>query len=329
MKAFSFIQASSLGHAAAESAAMGTSFIAGGTNIVDLMKLNVESPSRLVDVTKLGMNQIESDSHGNLRIGAMVRNSELAEHRLVKERFAVLSEAILSGASPQLRNMATTGGNLLQKTRCPYYRDVAFACNKRSPGSGCPAIEGHNRNQAILGGSEHCIAVNPSDMNVALMALGAMIHLHDGKNERAVPIQDFYLLPGGTPHQEFAMMRGEIITAVTVNAQPKGAKSLYVKLRDRASYEFALASCAAIMKISSGVVESVQIAFGGVGTVPWRANRAEQSLKGKAPTTQNFADAADAELIGAAVQSENAFKVELIKRCTVYTLSQLANGGAL
>jgi xanthine dehydrogenase YagS FAD-binding subunit len=296
-------------------------FVAGGTNLVDLMKLNVERPQLVVDINGLPLDKIEQLPNGGLRIGALVRNSDLAYDATVKRDYAVLSEALLSGASPQLRNMATTGGNLLQRTRCVYFRDTAHACNKREPGTGCSALEGHNRMLAILGTSEDCIASNPSDMNVALTALEATINIQGPKGERSVPINDFYLLPGKTPNRETVLEPGDLITAVTLAAPTTGTRSLYLKLRDRAAYEFALTSAAIVMKVEGNKVRHIRVALGGVGTRPWRSLEAERALEGKEVSAVNFRHAAEAALQGAHPASENAFKVELSKRCLVRALT--------
>jgi xanthine dehydrogenase YagS FAD-binding subunit len=298
-------------------------FIAGGTNLVDYMKLNVETPKQLVDVNALPLTGIEPLPKGGLKIGALARNSEVAHHESVQTQYPVLSQAILSGASTQLRNMASTAGNLLQKTRCVYYRDTAYACNKRQPGSGCSAIDGHNRMLAILGTSDHCIASNPSDQNVALVALDATVHITGLKGERSVPIAQFYLLPGKTPERETVLEAGDLITAVSIPALPQGSKSLYLKLRDRTSYEFALASAAVVVKQNGSHVEFVRVALGGVGAIPWRSLEAEKALHGKTATPANFRHAAEAALRGARPQSQNAFKVELAKRCLVHALTKV------
>ena len=298
-------------------------YIAGGTNLVDYMKLNVEAPRQLVDINGLDLGKIEPLPGGGLRIGALARNSAVAYDETVKQQYPVLSLAILSGASTQLRNMATTAGNLLQKTRCVYYRDTAYGCNKRQPGTGCSAIGGHNRMMAILGTSETCIASNPSDQNVALAALEATIHVTGAKGERSIPIAQFYLLPGDTPDRETVLEPGDLITHVTVPALPAGAKSFYLKLRDRASYEFALASAAVVVKQSGGRIEFVRVAMGGVGTVPWRSHEAEKALQGKVATPANFRAAADAALRGARPQTQNGFKVELAKRCLTHALAEV------
>jgi xanthine dehydrogenase YagS FAD-binding subunit len=295
-------------------------FIGGGTTLVDLMKLGVETPPALVDVTGLPLTTIETLPNGGLRIGAMVRNSDLANHPEVVKNYAVLSLALLSGASPQLRNMATTGGNLLQRTRCPYFRDLTSGgCNKRNPGTGCAAIEGHHRMMAVLGTSEHCIATHPSDMCVAMTALEAVIHIQGAKGQRAVPIGEFYKLPGDTPNIENALEPGDLITHVELPPAPN-TKQVYLKLRDRASYEFALASAAVVARVEGGHIRSVRIALGGVGTRPWRSHEAEAALTGKAATPANFKLAAEAALKNAKPHPENAFKVELSRRCIVRTL---------
>src|ERR671935_745678 len=246
-------------------------FVAGGTTLIDLMKLNVETPSRVLDINRLPLDKIEPTRDGGLKIGATVRNSDLAYHPSVQKDYSVLSQAILQGASAQIRNMATTAGNLLQRTRCMYFRDTAMACNKREPGSGCAAITGANRSLAILGTSEHCIATNPSDMNVAMAALEATIHVRGTKGERSIPIAEFHLLPGNTPHRETVLEPGDLITHVTLPPPIRGSKQLYLKLRDRASYEFALASAAVVLNIANGKLTRVRIALGGVGTKPWRS----------------------------------------------------------
>lgn len=321
MNQFTYEQPGSVSQAVGAAGANGSKFIAGGTTLVDLMKLYVETPSTLVDVTTLPLAQVEETPNGGLRVGAMVRNSDLANHPVVMQKYAVLSQAILSGASPQLRNMATTGGNLLQRTRCPYFRDLTSgACNKRNPGTGCSAIEGFHRTMAVLGTSEHCIATHPSDMCVAMTALEATIFIEGAKGKRSVPIGEFYKLPGDTPHIENVLAPGELITHVELPAAA-GTKQVYLKLRDRASYEFALASAAVVAKVEGGHVRSVRIAMGGVGTRPWRAHEAEAVLTGKAATPANFKAAAEAALRGAKPHTENAFKVELAKRCVVRTLT--------
>jgi xanthine dehydrogenase YagS FAD-binding subunit len=302
--------------------AVGSSghFIAGGTTLVDLMKLGVEQPPALVDVTALPLAKIETLPNGGLRIGAMVRNADLAHHPEVLKNYPVLSQALLSGASPQLRNMATTGGNLLQRTRCPYFRDLTSGgCNKRNPGTGCSAIEGHHRMMAVLGTSEHCIATHPSDMCVAMTALEAVIFVEGSKGKRSIAIGDFYKLPGDTPNIENVLDPGDLITHVEL-PPAIGNKQVYLKLRDRASYEFALASAAVVAKIDGGHIRSVRVAMGGVGTRPWRSHEAEAALTGKTASPANFKSAAEAALRNAKPHTENAFKVELARRCVARAL---------
>ena len=297
-------------------------FIGGGTTLIDLMKLDVETPRRLIDINRLDLARTERRADGSLRIGAMVRNSDLAQDPNVLRDYPVLSQALLSGATGQLRNMATTGGNLLQRTRCQYFRDLGYTqCNKRTPGSGCAAIDGPNRIHAILGASEHCIATHPSDMAVAMMALEARIHILGSQGEREIPIGDFYLLPGSTPHLENVLKPGDLITHVTLSPLAAGTRSHYLKLRDRASYEFALASAAVVIQAESGRIRKARIAFGGIGTRPWRSPEAEHALEGKAAHEATFRAAADAALRNAKPQRDNAFKVELARRCLVRALT--------
>ncbi len=296
-------------------------FVAGGTNLLDMMKLTVERPAQVVDINGLPMDQVVVTPAGGLVIGALARNADVAHHPIVLRDYPVLSQAYLSGASPQLRNMATTGGNLLQRTRCVYFRDTAHGCNKRDPGTGCSAIDGHNRMLAILGTSKECIATNPSDQNVALTALEATVQIQGAKGSHTVPIADFYLLPGTTPYRETVLEPGDVITSVTLPPPPPGTKSLYLKLRDRAAYEFALASAAVVVKVSSGKVEYARVALGGVGTKPWRSHEAEAALRGHAADAVSFRRAAEAAMKDAHPQSENGFKVELAKRCLVRALT--------
>jgi xanthine dehydrogenase YagS FAD-binding subunit len=301
-------------------------FLGGGTTLLDLMKLNVETPTRVLDINPFPLDKIEDTSEGGLKIGATVRNSDLANHPRVLRDYAVLSQAILSGASGQIRNMATTAGNLVQRTRCVYFRDTAMPCNKREPGTGCPAITGSNRTLAILGTSNHCIATNPSDMCVAMAALDAVIHLEGPKGTRTIPIGDFHLLPGDTPDRETVLEPGDLITHVTLPPPIAGSEQVYLKLRDRASYEFALASAAVVMTVDGGNVSYIRIALGGVGTKPWRSPEAEAVLAGKPANAEGFLRAAEAALRDAKPQSENKFKIELAKRCLVHTLQTAANG---
>jgi xanthine dehydrogenase YagS FAD-binding subunit len=295
-------------------------FVAGGTTLLDLMKLNVETPARVLDINRLQLDRIETTPDGGLKIGATVRNSDLAHHPTVQRDYSVLSQAILNGASAQLRNMATTAGNLLQRTRCMYFRDTAMPCNKREPGTGCPAITGSNRMLAILGASEHCIATNPSDMCVAMAALEATIHVQGAKGSRAIPMADFHLLPGSTPNRETVLEPGDLITHVTLPPPIVGSKQVYLKLRDRASYEFALASAAVVITVANGNVTKARIALGGVGTKPWRSPEAEAALVGKPANATNFRKSADAAMRHAKAQSENGFKIELAKRCLAHAV---------
>ena len=296
-------------------------FIAGGTTLVDLMKLDVERPEQVVDINTLPLAEIQPAPGRGLVIGALARNSAVAHHPVVQRDYAVLSQALLSGASPQLRNMATTSGNLLQRTRCPYFRDTAHVCNKREPGTGCSAIGGHNRMLAILGTSKDCIASNPSDQNVALTALEATIQVQGVNGKRSIPIQDFYLKPGSTPNRENVLEPGDLIVSVTLPAPDSGTRSHYLKLRDRAAYEFALASAAIVIKVSGNRIERARAALGGVGTVPWRSHEAEHVLEGQAVNAAIFRKAAEAALKDAQPASENGFKVELAKRCIVRALT--------
>ena len=295
-------------------------FVAGGTTLLDLMKLNVETPARVVDINRLPLDKIEATPDGGLKIGATVRNSDLANDPTVKRDYAVLSQAILSGASAQLRNMATTAGNILQRTRCIYFRDTAMSCNKREPGTGCAAITGANRMLAILGTSEHCIATNPSDMCVAMAVLEATVHVQGPNGARAIPIGDFHLLPGSTPDRETVLESGDLITYVTLPPPVAGSKQVYLKLRDRTSYEFALASAAVVITLTGGNVTRARVALGGVGTKPWRSPEAEAALVGQAVDPANFRKAAEAALRDAKPQSENGFKIELAKRCLTHAL---------
>ncbi|HEX6553198.1 MAG TPA: xanthine dehydrogenase family protein subunit M [Ktedonobacteraceae bacterium] len=298
-------------------------FLGGGTNLVDLMKLGVAQPDLLVDVSRLPYNRIELLSDGGVRIGAAVRNSELAADRMIRTRYPMLAQALLSGASGQLRNMATTGGNLLQRTRCDYFQDVSKPCNKREPGSGCPAREGYHRMMAILGTSEACIATHPSDMAVALVALDAVVHVSGPNGERTIPLVDFHRLPGNEPERETVLEHGELITAVDLPPLPFATRSRYRKVRDRASYAFALVSVAAALSVTGGIVQDVRIALGGVAPVPWRAWRAEAELRGKPATEEMFRRAADAELADARPLPGNAFKVPLARNTLVRTLLEL------
>ncbi|HEY2015628.1 MAG TPA: xanthine dehydrogenase family protein subunit M [Bryobacteraceae bacterium] len=298
-------------------------FIAGGTCLLDLMKLDVETPERLIDIHRLQLEEITETADGGVRIGAMARNSAVAYHPLIRERYPLLSDAILSGASPQLRNMATVGGNLLQRTRCTYFRDVHWACNKRVPGSGCAAQEGHHRNHAIFGTSEACFATHPSDMCVALLALEATVEIEGATGKRRVGAEDFHRLPGDTPDVETVLEPGELITAVEVPRTAAGWRARYEKVRDRASYEFALVSVGAMLDFREGRIQQVRVAFGGVGTKPWRAAEVETLLTGKAAAPELFREAAEVAVREAAPRRDNRFKVKLLKRTVVRTLEDL------
>jgi xanthine dehydrogenase YagS FAD-binding subunit len=313
MRAFTYQRADSVTHAAA-AIKSGTKVIAGGTNLLDLMKLQVETPSSLIDINRLPLDQIEETPDGGLRIGALVRNSDLAADPRVRQRYGVLSRALLAGASAQLRNKATTGGNLLQRTRCYYFYDITKPCNKRNPGSGCAALAGFNRIHAILGTSDHCIATHPSDMAVAMRALDANIetvnHNGDGK---VIPIAEFHRLPGNTPEIETSLGAGEIITAVTLPPPPPGVQ-VYRKVRDRASYAFALVSVAAIVDSARGRIRSARLAFGGLAQKPWRSAPAEETLADAPATAASFNTAANAVLEGARGFGGNDFKIPLTRR---------------
>ena len=299
-------------------------YLGGGTNLVDLMKLGVESPDVLVDVTRLPHDRIEELDGGGLRIGAAVRNSDLAADRRVREAYPVLAQSVLAGASGQLRNMATVGGNLLQRTRCAYFTDVTKACNKREGGTGCPARAGHHRNHAILGHSEACVATHPSDMAVALAALGATVHVEGHDGPRTIPMPGLHRLPGDEPQRDTELRPGELVTAVELPALELARRSAYRKVRERASFAFALVSVAAALDVRDGVVEDCRIALGAVAHVPWRALRAEEALRGRPATEAAFGEAADAELAAADPLPENAFKVPLARRVIVRTLEELS-----
>jgi xanthine dehydrogenase YagS FAD-binding subunit len=322
---FQYTKAADVSQAVASKASAGAKFVAGGTTLIDLMKLEVERPKLLIDINGLPLERIERDTAGGLKIGAMVRNSDLAHDEQVQRSYPVLSEALLSGASPQLRNMATTGGNLLQRARCYYFRDVNYPCNKREPGSGCSAMEGYNRIHAVLGTSQHCIATHPSDMAVAMMALDATIVVSGQSGSRGIPIGKFYLLPGATPDRENVLGPGEIITHVTLPALSPNAKSHYLKRRDRASYEFALASAAVIVELDGRKIRKAQVALGGVGTIPWRSPEAEHELTGAEATERAFHKAAEAALRTAKGRKDNGFKIELAKRTLVRALQTVTS----
>jgi len=298
-------------------------FLGGGTNLVDLMKLGVAKPDLLVDVAHLPYDRVELLPDGGIRIGAAVRNSDLAADRTIRTRYPVLAQALLAGASGQLRNLATTGGNLLQRTRCVYFQDVSKPCNKREPGSGCPAREGYHRTLAILGASEACIATHPSDMAVALVALDAVVRVLGPNGERTIPLTSFHRLPGDEPQRDTMLEHGELITAVDLPSLSFATHSHYRKVRDRASYAFALVSVAAAIDVADGMVRDVRIAFGGVAHAPWRATKAESVLRGAPATEEVFRRAADAELADAQPLRDNAFKVPLARNILVRTLLDL------
>ncbi|MFE1795496.1 FAD binding domain-containing protein [Streptomyces sp. NPDC059517] len=299
-------------------------FLGGGTNLVDLMKTGVERPGRLVDVRELPLDRIESTEDGGLRIGATVTNSDLAAHPDVRRRYPALTQAVLAGASGQLRNMATVGGNLLQRTRCGYFADVTKPCNKRDPGSGCPAIEGEHHNHAILGASDHCVATHPSDLGVALTAFDAVVTYETADGPGVLPLTDFYLPVGDTPHLETALPPGALITGVVLPPAPVAANSRYRKVRERASYAFAIGSIAAALDVRDGVVHEVRLAFGAVASRPWRARAAEAALTGGPVDAAAFAAAADAELAAARPLPHNGYKVTLMRNLVVAVLSELA-----
>jgi xanthine dehydrogenase YagS FAD-binding subunit len=299
-------------------------FLGGGTNLVDLIRRDVERPDTVVDVTALPLHDITELADGTLRIGALVRNSHLAAHPLVRTRYPVLTQAILMGASGQLRNMATVGGNLLQRTRCHYFYDTTAACNKREPGTGCAALTGFARNHAILGTSEHCIATHPSDMSVALTALDATVEVESTRGRRRIPIAAFHVPPGSTPQVDTTLSGDELITAVELPPLPAARNSRYRKVRDRASYAFALVSVAAALRVHDDRITEVRLALGGVATHPWRARRAEEALRGAPATEASFTAAAEAELAAATPRPDNAFKVELARRTITATLRTLA-----
>jgi xanthine dehydrogenase YagS FAD-binding subunit len=303
-------------------------FLAGGTNLIDHMRLGVAEPDMLVDVSHLGLDRVEELPDGGIRVGAMVRNSDLAADRTIRTRYPVLAQALLSGASGQLRNMATTGGNLLQRTRCVYFQDVTKACNKRSPGSGCPAREGFHRELAILGASEACIATHPSDMAVALVALDATVRVLGPTGERSLPLVDLHRLPGDDPGRDTTLQRDELVTSVDIPPLDFARRSMYRKVRDRASYAFALVSVAVALDLADGIVRDVRIGLGGVAHKPWRAVRAEAVLRGQAANEASFRQAADAELAEARPLRDNAFKVPLARNVLVRCLLDLSQGPA-
>jgi len=325
MKPYHYEQARDIpGAVAALAEQPNATYLAGGTNLVDLMKLEIMTPDVLVDVRRLPSDRIEETEDGGVRIGAAVTNSDLAADRTIRSRYPVLSQALLSGASGQLRNLATTGGNLLQRTRCVYFYDTTTPCNKREPGSGCSAIEGHNKDHAILGASEHCVATHPSDMAVAMTALEAFVNVHGPDGERRIPIEDLHRLPGDEPERDTTLEHGELITAVDLPPLDLAYNSKYRKVRERASYAFALVSVAAALDVEDGVVRDVRLALGGVAHKPWRATKAEEVLRGEPAGEENFRAAAEIELEDARPLRENAFKVPLARNVITRTLLELS-----
>jgi xanthine dehydrogenase YagS FAD-binding subunit len=326
MNNFEYARASDVAEAVRMKAADPTAkFIAGGTNLVDLMKYHVERPARLIDISRLPLTAVEENGDGGVKIGALVPNSDLAYHPLIERSYPLLSSAILAGASQQLRNMASTGGNLLQRTRCPYFYDVATPCNKRTPGAGCSAISGLNRGHAILGTSDACIATHPSDMAVALAALDALVHVAGPSGGRTIALTDFHRLPGDTPEIDNNLRSDEIITAIELPRQGFASHYSYLKIRDRLSYAFALVSVAAALELENGRIRLARLALGGVAHKPWRDTTAEALLRGEAPGRELFAAAADALLKNAKGFKHNEFKISLARRAVVRTLTQAAN----
>jgi xanthine dehydrogenase YagS FAD-binding subunit len=330
MKNFAYSRAESVeGAVSLLSGHPNSKFLGGGTNLVDLMRENIEQPDALIDVTRLPSGGINELPDGGLSIAAAVKNSAVANHRSVRERYPVLSQAILFGASGQIRNMATTGGNLMQRTRCYYFYDQAARCNKRTPGSGCDAIGGFNRMHAILGASDSCIATHPSDMCVALAALDATVHVQGARGERDIPMKDFHRLPGDTPHVETSLLPDELITAIQLPPLSFAKNSRYRKVRDRASYAFALVSVAAALETENGSIRNVRLALGGVAHKPWRAYKAENMMIGANASRETFERAAEAELSDARGYGHNDFKIELAKRVITSVLSELAEVGGI
>ena len=327
MRNFSYVRATSVKEAVQQAATGNSMFIAGGTNLVDRMKVFLDEPSQLIDITRLDMTRIEQTRDG-LRLGALVSNTAVADHPEVRRNYPMLARAILLGASQQIRNVATTGGNLLQWTRCPYYYDTAFDCNKREPGSGCAALTGINRIHALLGASDQCVAVHPSDMCVPLAALDAIVEVESPKGKRQIPFTDFHRLPGNTPQRDTNLEPGELITALILPPAPF-ANSVYLKLRDRASYAFALVSVAAAVEVADSRIKTARLAMGGMAHKPWRFTEAESFLTGKAATTETFQQAAEIALQGAKPLAYNGFKVELAKRAIRRALTVSAKGGGI
>ncbi|WP_456269250.1 xanthine dehydrogenase family protein subunit M [Kushneria sp. AK178] len=325
MREFDYARADSTDQAVSSHGGVDqAAYLAGGTTLLDLVKIDIMRPDQVVDINRLELNDIETLDDGRTRIGALVTNTALARNERIQRDYAVLSEALLSGATTQLRNKATTAGNVMQRVRCPYFRDGVSNCNKREPGSGCAAIEGHNRSvHAVLGTSEHCIATHPSDMCVAMAAIGATVTVEGPEGQREIDFLDFHLLPGDTPEREHNLKPGELITHVTLDAPLDNSRSGYLKLRDRASYQFALASSAVIVRLDGDTIREARVALGGVGTKPWRAHEAEQALKGQQASEANFQKAAEIALQGATPYEHNAFKVPLGQQAVVRNLTTL------
>ncbi|RMQ40909.1 hypothetical protein ALQ04_00940 [Pseudomonas cichorii] len=325
MRTFDYARAASPAQAILSAAGQGQRFyLAGGTTLLDLVKLDVMQPEQLVDINRLDLKQVELLADGRVRVGALVSNTDLANHALIRERYPLLSQALLAGASTQLRNKATTAGNIMQRVRCNYFRDGVSACNKRQPGSGCAAIGGLNRSvHAVLGTSEHCIATHPSDMCVAMAAIGAQVTVQDSSGTREIGFADFHLLPGDTPWREHALAAHELITHVTLDAPLQGSRSSYLKLRDRTSYQFALASSAVILVMDGTRIVDARIALGGVGTKPWRAVDAEQVLIGQQATAQTFEQVAERAMAGSRAYEHNAFKIPLGRQVIIRNLRDL------
>jgi xanthine dehydrogenase YagS FAD-binding subunit len=327
MISFEYSRAGNVADAVRQMAASPTAkFVAGGTNLVDLMKMDVERPAKLIDVSKLPLDKVEETGGGGLRIGALVRNSDLAYHPLVERRYPVLSSALLAGASAQLRNMASTGGNLLQRTRCAYFYDIATPCNKREPGGGCSAIGGLNRMNAILGTSDACIAVHPSDMCVALAVLEANVHVTGPRGERTIAFADFHRLPGDTPQRDTSLNADELVTSIELPARGFAANYTYLKIRDRLSYAFALVSVAVGLELEGGNIKEARFGLGGVAHKPWRNAQAEAALRGRPADEATFGQAADLVLREAKGFGHNTFKIDLARRTIVRALSQAARG---
>ncbi|HEX3866201.1 MAG TPA: xanthine dehydrogenase family protein subunit M [Gemmatimonadaceae bacterium] len=329
MNSFDYVAASDVESASKLGASPSTRFVAGGTTLIDLMKLGVERPSRVVDLNTLdardpSLSAVTRLPGGGWRLGALARMSDVAWHPQIRDEYPLVSQALLLAASGQLRNMATMGGNILQRTRCPYFRDTATPCNKREPGSGCSAIRGFNRTHAILGTSEHCIATHPSDLAVAFAAVDAVVHARAGAAERTIPFAAFHLLPGAHPEHENSLKPGEVVTAIDLPPLSFARRSLYFKVRDRASYAFALAAAAVALDLQDGAIRDARVALGGVGTTPWRSHEAERALVGKRASDATFRAAAQAALAGARPHKDNAFKIELAKRTLVRALTEVS-----